>query len=184
MNRTILSALALTLFLFLSAATTYSQIDPNQTYLIQARHSGMYLQPEGNSKRAGARLIQAASGSSMQRFKFVPVGRGYYRIVIQNSGMVVDIKESSRADGADVLQWPYNGTPNQHFRIRSAGDGYFSITAQHSGKQLDVFNSGRNSGARLIQFGRHNGPNQQFRLIPVSNASSGNASFLLPIQRK
>ena len=148
--------------------SAFTQTDPEQDYLIQARHSNSYLQLEDSGK-LGAKLVQGSRGSTGERFRFVSSGNGYYRIVAQSSGYVIDVERSSFRDGATILQWTNNGTANQQFRIEAVGEGFVSIIARHSGKPLDVQGASRAIGAPLIQWTKTKGPNQQFKLIPVSS---------------
>ncbi|NNE98664.1 MAG: hypothetical protein HKN25_06555 [Pyrinomonadaceae bacterium] len=159
------------ILLFLSTCV-FSQIDPQQDFVIKVRHSNKYLQPKQSSGKSGTEIVQGTPGDNGQRLRLVSVGKGYYKIVVKKSGYVLDVDGSSFEDGAAILQWPYNGTPNQQFRLEPSEKGFFSIVARHSGKLLDVRGASRDNGAPLIQWTRNDGHHQQFSLIPVSDTKT------------
>jgi alpha-L-fucosidase len=41
---------------------------------------------------------------------------GTFRFTVTHSGKVLDVAGLSTADGAGVIQWPWNGGPNQRWR--------------------------------------------------------------------
>ena len=110
----------------------------------------------------------------------------------QHSDKVVDIAWGSHDNGAELIQWDWNGGHNQHFSLEPLDDGHYRLVAEHSGKVLDVENASLDNGARIIQWDWHGGDNQRFRLedlgdgtyrlvakhsgrvLDVSGASTGN----------
>lgn len=89
----------------------------------------------------------------------------FYRIVNRNSIKVVDVNGGSAADGASVIQWPYNGGNNQQWQIIDNGGGYYRIINRNSGKALDVNQSSTADGASIIQWPWNGGNNQQWQII-------------------
>ncbi|MEV4135155.1 RICIN domain-containing protein [Dactylosporangium sp. NPDC049742] len=82
----------------------------------------------------GVPIVQqtCASGSAAQRFTFVPTDAGYYRIVSQLSGRVVDIAGVSAAQGAKTIQWDYLGGRNQQWKPAAQGYGGWTFVARHT----------------------------------------------------
>jgi alpha-L-fucosidase len=115
--------------------------------------------------------LDAAVWASMNEFRvfgsmwFDPAG--YYRIINRNSGKCIDVTGSSTADGAQIVQWTYNGGNNQQWQIIDVGGGYFRITNRNSGKSLDVNAQSTEDGAQLIQWPYGGGNNQQWQLVDV-----------------
>lgn len=81
-------------------------------------------------------------GGASAKLSYYPVtpvvSGGIYRVVNQCSGKVLDVANSSTADGANVWQWDLNGTNAQRWKIEDTGGGLYKLTAQHSGKVLDA----------------------------------------------
>ncbi len=159
---------SISLILLFFIQINYAQVNPQQYYYLQARHSGKYIQLAKDSKDYGIALIQGdRTENAHQQFQFIPTDNGFYKILIRNSRQAVDVMQSSYSDGAIILQWPYNGTPNQQFALEAAGSGFYFLRARHSGKYLDIENVSHQNGAPLIQWQKNGGFNQQFQLIPV-----------------
>lgn len=88
-----------------------------------------------------------------------------YVLVNRHSGKVLDIKDTSTADGAIVQQWSRNDGLWQQFRFVDSGGGYYRLRAQHSGKVIDLWNWNTADGAEFRQWPDLNGANQQFRVL-------------------
>src|SRR5436190_2134323 len=98
-------------------------------------------------------------------WRMVPLGNQLYKIVNFNSGMVLDVAGGSTAEGAKIVQWPWNGGPNQIWRAIPfstwGGDpNTFLIISSASGKVLDVNGASKADGASLIQWTWNGGLNQ------------------------
>jgi myo-inositol-hexaphosphate 3-phosphohydrolase len=91
----------------------------------------------------------------------VPVGRAV--ITSRLSGKALEVENASQDDGANVIQWTYNGIPNQQWDIADAGNGYYTIRAAHSGKSLDVYNFSTEEGGEIRQWSFTGGANQRWR---------------------
>jgi len=76
---------------------------------------------------------------------------------------VLDVAGNSTADGAGIIQWPWNGGKNQRWNMENLNDGTFRFTVQHSGKVLDVAGLNSADGAAVIQWPWNGGPNQRWR---------------------
>ena len=85
----------------------------------------------------------------------------WYRITHVQSGKVVDVPRSSKANGEKIDVYGYYGTSNQKFRFEPAGGGYYFIINQNSGKALAVNNASKAAGARIVQWDKGPGKNDQ-----------------------
>jgi alpha-galactosidase len=95
-----------------------------------------------------------------------------YTMAARHSGKLLDVYNSSTADGADVVQWAANGQTNQRWRFQDAGGGYYTVVSVNSGKCLDVYGGtgATGDGVRVAQWTCHSGTNQQWR---IQDAGSG-----------
>ena len=101
----------------------------------------------------------------------VPVGRAV--ITSRLSGKALEVENASQDDGANVIQWTYNGIPNQQWDIADAGNGYYTIRAAHSGKSLDVYNFSTEEGGEIRQWSFTGGANQRWRFVDAGNGYYG-----------
>ena len=49
--------------------------------------------------------------------RFASPAAGYYTVANQLSGMVLDVRNKSTADGAQIIQYPSNGGTNQQWSL-------------------------------------------------------------------
>ncbi len=94
-------------------------------------------------------------------------GSTYDLLANRSSAKVADVSGGSAADGANVIQWPWNGGINQQWQFQDAGGGYFRIVNRNSGKCLDVSGMSTADGAAVIQWTCGQGANQQFQSAPA-----------------
>jgi len=93
----------------------------------------------------------------------------YYRLVNRNSGKVADVNGGSTADGAQVIQWQYNGGTNQQWQLVHIGEGFYRVVNRNSGKNLDVNGASTTAGANIIQWPANAGKNQQWEIVPTGS---------------
>ncbi|MBZ4320152.1 RICIN domain-containing protein [Streptomyces huiliensis] len=92
---------------------------PAQAKII-AKHSDKALDVSGASKESGATVDQWDwSDVDQQRFRFEPVGDGYYKIVAKHSGKILEVAggPGNTANDALIKQADDTGSANQHFRL-------------------------------------------------------------------
>lgn len=53
------------------------------------------------------------------RWKLEPTGDGYYYIVVQHSGKVLDVADGNTEDGAKIIQWSETGSDNQKWKLEN-----------------------------------------------------------------
>jgi lysophospholipase L1-like esterase len=149
------------------AASAHAAFTPGTWYVLQSRHSGLFLDIEGRSNANGAMLVQwNRTDAANQQFRFVDAGGGYFKIQVRHSNAVLDLRDSSRSDGADVVQWADDGSTDQHWQILDDGT-YLRFVNRHSGKALDVWAKSTTAGDRISQYTSNGGTNQQFRPLAV-----------------
>ena len=88
-----------------------------------------------------------------------------WAIVSVNSDKVLDVRGRSKADGALVQQWQWNGGRNQRWNIIPLGNGADAIESVNSGKVLDVRGRSKADGALVQQWQWNGGRNQQGVLV-------------------
>ncbi|WP_413254467.1 RICIN domain-containing protein [Streptomyces europaeiscabiei] len=95
--------------------------------------------------------------------------KAWYVLVNRNSGKVLDGREFSTKDGAEVVQWRRHGGANQQWRFIESGDGYYRLQNRNSGKVLDDYNWSKTAGSDIVQWTDRNNTNQQFKLAESSD---------------
>jgi hypothetical protein len=88
----------------------------------------------------------------------------------KNSKFVIDVPESSKADGIKLIVYQYEGNDNQKFKLSSIGDNKYTIQCVHSGK---YWKSSGSKGAEITQAGyvSSNSSDFTFTLIKQSDGS-------------
>ncbi|QYR20333.1 RICIN domain-containing protein [Paenibacillus sp. sptzw28] len=96
-----------------------------------------------------------------------------YKIINENSGKVLDVSNSSTADGANVQQWTsWSPGTNQQWDFVDAGGGYYKIMNVNSGKVLDVAGMSTADGANVQQYTSWSpGANQQWQMVDNGNGT-------------
>ncbi|MBM0231928.1 RICIN domain-containing protein [Micromonospora sp. STR1_7] len=89
----------------------------------------------------------------------------YYVLVNRHSGKVLDVRDTSTADGAVIQQWSRNDGEWQQFQFVSSGGGYYRLKARHSGKVVDLWEWNAADGAEYRQWSDLNATNQQFQVL-------------------
>ena len=88
---------------------------------------------------------------------------GVYEISAMHSNKCLDVRRSSAADEADIIQYRCSNTTNQRWRLDEGPNGYYEIRAVHSDKCLDVRRSSMADEADIIQYECGNTTNQRWR---------------------
>jgi arabinan endo-1,5-alpha-L-arabinosidase len=71
-----------------------------------------------NSTTAGTNIGQWGYRAGQgQQWRFASPAAGYYTVANQLSGMVLDVRNKSTADGAQTIQYPSNGGSNQQWSL-------------------------------------------------------------------
>lgn len=136
-----------------------------------------YTKPGASSGSTGSSNNQTPSYSSGSSFKSGQL----YVISSKNSGKALDVARGSRDNGANVLQYRYNGNANQKWYIERKSNGYYVIKSCASGKVLDVSGVSRDNGANVQQWEYLGGANQEWSIENVNgyykiiNRNSGKA---------
>ncbi|RYF24817.1 MAG: carbohydrate-binding protein [Flavobacteriales bacterium] len=145
----------------------------NQTFFLQNRNSGLYMDVWTASTANGAGINQGAlTSGNNQKFTLTHLGDGMYKIIVNHSGMSMDVNNFNKANGARVEQYPYNATTNQQFILVSTGDGYYKIVARHSGRIVEVAGASTASGAIVQQWDNNNQTCGQWKLVPATSSQT------------
>lgn len=156
-------------------------VDADGLVTLAARHSGLVLDVSGGSHENGANVQQYASnGTLAQKWRLVPVSssdsedgqpdrlaEGVYRISSAiDRRYVLDVAGGSRADGANVQVYAWNGTDAQRWRVIEAEDGLYRIESIVSGKALDVSGGSWADGANIQQYAWNGTDAQLWKIVP------------------
>ena len=104
-------------------------------------------------------------------------GDGYYNIVSNCNGLVVDVSNASTSNGTNIWMYAYNDSNAQKFKFnnvkeigsKTINDGYYFInTSLNSDKVLDVKNAGMSDGNN-VQIYSSNGTLAQKWYIKYNN---------------
>jgi polygalacturonase len=77
--------------------------------------------------------------------------KGTYTMVAQNSGKAIDVKSSSTANGASVIQSSSSTATSQQWAVNQLSGNDYSILNVNSGKAMDVVSNSTANGALIEQ---------------------------------
>jgi hypothetical protein len=89
---------------------------------------------------------------------------GTYYVQNVNSGMVLGVAGASTSEGANIVQWPVNGSPDQVWKLSRLANGAYVFTDVNSGLAIGVSGASLNC-APLIQWPSNNSTDQNWYLI-------------------
>lgn len=137
-------------------------------------HSSKVLEMDGATPANGRNVRQGEAGqTSSQRWvikgvraEVGPIWDGVYKVTSGiNVSYALDVRGSSRANGANVQLWRSRNADNQRWRFEHLGGGEYKITNVRSGKVLDVARASLKNSANVTQWTWNGGGNQRWRLV-------------------
>jgi hypothetical protein len=90
-------------------------------------------------------------------------------LTVRHSGKVAQVRTSSAANAAPVLQATSVGAPSQLWSFVDVGSGYYHVINRNSGKCLDVNGQSTDDGGTVIQYPCATGQNQQWKMVDQGN---------------
>ncbi|MBK8454422.1 MAG: RICIN domain-containing protein [Thiofilum sp.] len=133
---------------------------------IQSASSKYYLSILNGSQQPVTNLVQSSLGQPAEWSITKTDKPNEYLIKSLYSNQCVDIKEGSRNQGANLIQYPCHGMANQRFSIQADNSGAYTIKALHSNQCIDVPASSTKINTSLIQWSCHSGMNQKWYIKP------------------
>lgn len=154
----------------------WSLVDAGDGYYYLHSKLGMYLDLKNGSIEEGNSLqTYTWNGSNAQKWKlnisdYQPISDGIYTFSsCKDSGKVLDIKNGSISNGANVQIYSNNETFPQQFSVSYEGKGYYKIIAENSMKALDVAAASKKPGANLQQYGWNGSNAQLWKFVDAGN---------------
>jgi hypothetical protein len=134
------------------------------TYTLSNIRSGGVIDVAFGSTAPGATIVQwFDSGASSQRWQLIRNDDGTYRMVNDQSGLALQVRDTSTPVALD--QAPYVGGTNQHWRPVAAGNGSFVLVNVRTG--LVVRGSAQWSASRMGVRPATGARNQHWMIAPV-----------------
>lgn len=131
------------------------------------------LQGTSINKTAGEAWIGNTWNDRISSMIINPAGittlSGNFYLQNRFSGLYMNVKDSSTANGATIEQAAFSGRPHQQFTFTHLGNGVYKITAVHTGKSLDAYNGDITNGTKIIQWPYNSQYNQQFIVMKTTD---------------
>ena len=109
-----------------------------------------------------------APGNQNQIFQLTDTGNGWYITSLQ-SGKIIEVRDSSHDDCAQVAQWDKHDLACARWDIVKNNDGTVSFRNRESGKYLNVYGGGNaGNGTKMIQYHDDNTYAMRFLIEPVT----------------
>ncbi|MEK4350733.1 discoidin domain-containing protein [Paenibacillus sp. FSL R5-0475] len=144
-------------------------LQDGQMYKMTMKNSGHLLDIEGASEQEQAAVIQMPESlSSSQQWYLESVSDGYYKITNNTSKKAIAVLDSSKDDGAKLVQQTYTSDKsyNDEWLLVDKGNGYYLLVNRNSDKALSASGNTEN-GAQLIQTSITDSDEQLLKIDPV-----------------
>jgi len=92
---------------------------------------------------------------------------GNFEIQNEKNFFALNVSGASTANGAAIIQWPYDGNDNSKWQFIPTDSGYYKIVSVNSGKCLVVQGASTANGALLVQWSFGSSGDDQWK--PVQN---------------
>lgn len=153
-----------------SAWSEASTILSGKFYYVLNLGAGKSWDVKDESTESGAQMQmwKKVSNHQNQVFRFINTGDGW---IIQpwNSQLVLGVENSSKSDGALVVQQVDEGLDSQRWDIGyGSNENIFGFKNRNSKKYITIEKSSKSNGARLVQSGYKSTWNQKFKLAKLS----------------
>ena len=137
---------------------------------ITTKLTGRVVGTDGGSNANGAAInLWDDVNVSQQRFIFEYNEEGYYKIINQKSGKLLDVVGSGMSSGTAVDQWEDNGGhDNQKWIVEKTKDGYYNVISKLNGMYLAVNGTGANCDLLCVANATDE-DNQKFKIAEVKN---------------
>ena len=137
---------------------------------ITTKLTGRVVGTDGGSNANGAAInLWDDVNVSQQRFIFEYNEEGYYKIINQKSGKLLDVVGSGMSSGTAVDQWEDNGGhDNQKWIVEKTKDGYYNVISKLNGMYLTVNGTGANCDLLCVANATDE-DNQKFKIAEVKN---------------
>ncbi|ROR38054.1 glycosyl hydrolase family 95 catalytic domain-containing protein [Kitasatospora cineracea] len=179
-NRVLVESLAWDTSARTATATLVSDTTQTLTFICRRGIAALSTTAATGTSPLGAHARTLTLTAGTRTTVTVTTLAGTYRLVNRAGGQVLDVANQATWDGAQVVQWPWNGGANQKWQLLPDYDGSFRLANANSGKVLDDPGSSPTPGQALDQWTDTRSPNQWWNLVPAAsgyvrlvNVSSG-----------
>lgn len=140
-------------------------------YTIQNKNSSLYLSP-ALANYDSKNLVQYPTADRLSYVWYIHKEEsGLYTIYNVDSQKCLDVENASLDNGANIIQWSYQGTGNEKWIIQEQpSSGYYTIRNVHSDKYMVVADASKSSGTGIIQYGTGE-DNKLWNITPYSFTS-------------
>ena len=160
-------------WVFDNVGETYG-ITNGDVYTIEASHSNMVVTAESGGTASGTNVSQHTRllGNQSQRWKFLYIGNGEYKIKDVNSGKLLSISANSSSNEANAQLLTDNGGAGQIFKIDENADGTYSFYTKCSfySYALSVEDGSTSEDANIFQSSPSSANHTKFNIIDSNNA--------------
>lgn len=143
--------------------------DPDLYYRIRNVYTGKVFDIADGFQN-GSLLSPVEESSNLrltQQWRFEAVEPGWYMMHVRHTDKVLVITAASLADGADMHQWPRDGSKNQQWKITWRREGY-TLTNRNSGKYPTWGGTGEHpADGEIRQYPNRNNREQSWFIEPV-----------------
>ncbi|MEG1603505.1 MAG: RICIN domain-containing protein [Cloacibacillus sp.] len=116
-------------------------------------------------------IFQNENNKNWRYWRIEPLAGGEYRVMWRDTNLALDLARGERANGVEILLWPWHGRANQRWRIQNGPHGAVFINVQ-TGLALDLDGDRRTPRNRYQGYEPNNSRAQGFTLVRLGGSSS------------
>lgn len=140
----------------------------NGIYALRVADTDVFASVAGTGAENGARIeLRRNTYNTRQQFEITGVSNGWYKIQNVNTGKVLDVQGASKANGAVLQQYTYNGSDAQLWQFIESGDGSCYILSK-LGTCLDCPGGSKSQGTKLQLYESNNTASQKWSVEAVT----------------
>ncbi len=139
---------------------------------VAVKDDGTIQTTDGGTPTTVGRILSAqAAYAAGAAFFLFPIFDRYYHIVAEHSGLVLDVRDHSTAEEAEIVQAPVNmGSDSQRFKRITADSGFYYLMNKNSGKVLGIREGKTGDDTPLWQYTLSEEPHQMFGFDDQGNS--------------
>ena len=157
-----------------AASTGKGDLAAGIYFIVSKLSSQRLVGVSGKSKSKGANVnLGALFGGKYQQWKLVIGKDGYATIVNVNSGKLLSVVGSKRANGTNILQWAakHSKNLNQKWVVKKVGGYYRIVSGLNTTKVLNIEGGKKAAGTNICLWTWNKGNGQLFKFVPMNSGT-------------
>lgn len=168
------------MFKFVSVSAPSVSVNEG-AYQIHYTNSSSYVAtiPAKNNTDGSSATLYKNEGNNYQKFNIVPIGSGYYKVLVAANQKALTVKGNAKGDNVDVVQQTYKGLDGQKWKITGCRNR-FKLVSKLNGKAITAasFTAANNNNLRMYTESSNYNGMQTFGLTKTTVTESTDRGYV------